>query len=1088
MGERPAAVTTCAFIVTRGSTPFLPHAVASLRAQTLRPHRAAIVDVSAPDSPEHLTPEVIARMTDGVYLIEAAQPTLGAAVTAAVKALGPDDDYLWILHDDCAPAPDCLEHLTEVMGSDEQIAITGPKQCRWDDDSHLLEVGIHATAHGRRLEVCDPGEVDQGQHDRTGDVLAVGSAGMLVDRRVWKALGGFDRNLGPFYDGWEFGRRARLAGYRVVVATDARVRHARASFEGARVARRSPDPADVSPARLIHLARASAAPPEPIEYTDDEPHDHVDMRRPAIWIRSGDPTLSVLAKGDRGRSLAQRRWSELYAWALSVRAPWLPFVLLTMIVAGLGRAIGRLLTKQPAAALAEFCAPWRIVGRLDHLMSSRRQVARQAQRPRSVLKPFQASLVDVWEDQRIARKIRSDALAPAPLEPIAQANQRLYRRRALWTFVALIAAVTAVTVWAFSARWAGFMGGEFATLPLRGGDLWDMAWSAWVNGGDGSPGPARPLLVLLALGYAPFALVGVTPTAWFEVAFLLTPIVSFATAWIGCGALARSLPMRAFVATAWALWPTLWIGLWAGDVGTVAAHVGLPLLVWGVRAMSGLAVPEIYLGADGDVQVPRTRAATCGAGVAALVLPWMSATHLVVGTLFAVVMVGLGVARAIVARTPRYALRAGAAVIPSIFLMLPSIVAATHGAGLRTFAWASPTGQRVFDGPDRLSLALGSPINIAVISDVIGTHGTWWLIAVACLPAVTAVGGALALARPSRVLATRAAWLGVVIVWLVLLTAPHQAAPGPMLSLGGWCLLAAAAGWAGLTWDRSHVWTVAPAALVGAALVASAVALPGLATKNLGAEFPEASVRHTRVPPAAELRQRATAKSRLLVVHATDDGIAVDIWRGMGRSLTDVSDAQAAPGEAASQDLANALARGTRAGSTSIAQTLANHAIDEVVLRSQGPADDDLAMALDAASGLTRVSHQGSEIAWRVDREVLTPGQQPRRAWIADSRGATPLDSGASRISTTLAASSSEREITLAERAARGWHASLDGESLAATTTSGWAQGFTVPAGLSGHLSISYGPAWWPWWRAMTLVSFVLAAIAAFPTRRRRVL
>ena len=35
-------------------------------------------------------------------------------------------------------------------------------------------------------------EVDQGQHDGRSDVLAVGTAGMLVRREVWDRLGGPD--------------------------------------------------------------------------------------------------------------------------------------------------------------------------------------------------------------------------------------------------------------------------------------------------------------------------------------------------------------------------------------------------------------------------------------------------------------------------------------------------------------------------------------------------------------------------------------------------------------------------------------------------------------------------------------------------------------------------------------------------------------------------------------------------------------------------------------------------------------------------------------------------------------------------------
>src|SRR5699024_12637694 len=63
-------------------------------------------------------------------------------------------------------------------------------------------------------------------------VLAVGTAGMLVERGLWRRLGGPDPVLGPFEDGRDVSQRARLAGHRVVVVPRAVVRHARAGYRG----------------------------------------------------------------------------------------------------------------------------------------------------------------------------------------------------------------------------------------------------------------------------------------------------------------------------------------------------------------------------------------------------------------------------------------------------------------------------------------------------------------------------------------------------------------------------------------------------------------------------------------------------------------------------------------------------------------------------------------------------------------------------------------------------------------------------------------------------------------------------------------
>src|SRR5690606_41840409 len=111
------------------------------------------------------------------------------------------------------------------------------------------------TPLGRRMTGIDDDEIDQGQHDARDDVLAVGLAGALVRRTVWQELGGTDPEYGPFGDGLDLCRRARLAGHRVRVVPSAVVRHAQASLLGLRDRRRgattlaAPDPGPSPAAR-----------------------------------------------------------------------------------------------------------------------------------------------------------------------------------------------------------------------------------------------------------------------------------------------------------------------------------------------------------------------------------------------------------------------------------------------------------------------------------------------------------------------------------------------------------------------------------------------------------------------------------------------------------------------------------------------------------------------------------------------------------------------------------------------------------------------------------------------------------------------
>ena len=138
-------------------------------------------------------------------------------------------EWLWLLHDDCEPAPDALEQLLRGTVETSTAAVLGPKLRDWSNRDVILEAGLTLDTATRRLTGIEPREVDQGQHDGDRDALAVSSAGMLVRRDVWEQVGGFDPAMGLFMDDIDFCWRVHAAGFRVRVITDAIVFHAQAA-------------------------------------------------------------------------------------------------------------------------------------------------------------------------------------------------------------------------------------------------------------------------------------------------------------------------------------------------------------------------------------------------------------------------------------------------------------------------------------------------------------------------------------------------------------------------------------------------------------------------------------------------------------------------------------------------------------------------------------------------------------------------------------------------------------------------------------------------------------------------------------------
>ncbi len=156
-----------------------------------------------------------------------------ASELSAAKAA----DYLLVLHDDTALAPDAVARMLEAaegIRGVEQVGIVGPKVVDWEDPRLLREVGRSTDRFGHPYTPLQDGERDQGQYDRVLEVLFVSSSAMLVSREAWQRTGPFDERYGGHHDDLDFCWRARLAGFRVLMTPLAVARHRGASARGER--------------------------------------------------------------------------------------------------------------------------------------------------------------------------------------------------------------------------------------------------------------------------------------------------------------------------------------------------------------------------------------------------------------------------------------------------------------------------------------------------------------------------------------------------------------------------------------------------------------------------------------------------------------------------------------------------------------------------------------------------------------------------------------------------------------------------------------------------------------------------------------
>ena len=458
------------------------------------------------------------------------------------------EGWLWLLHDDVAPAPGCLEALLSAVAEARSAALVGPKQVDWDDPEQLLEVGLRTTASARRSNDVVAGEIDQGQHDDRSDVLAVGTAGALVDRAVWDELDGTSPEFPVFNDGLELSRAIRLAGHRVVVVPQAVIQHRRASYLGLRPSQRS-------------ASRRSAVGEQP-----SAPQVHAD-----------DP--------DPDRSFRARRTAQLTAWATFSHRP-IALLLIWFLVLGIVRAGARLLTKSPPLARAELGAALAVASRGGAVRRGRKRLAAHATVRRSVLTRLYVDASDIRSVRRdrLRQERERVARAAAPSELELRELAALARRRRIVLAGVLLVAVVVAGVGLSSLLVTGTVtGGATVGLTATGRSLWSAAWATWAASGDGYTAVANPLLALLALPVAVAGHVGLDGDGLVRLLFLAAVPLAALGAWFAAGTATRRTSLRAWAALTWALAPALLLAVGQGRLTAVLVHLTLP---WALTALA----------------------------------------------------------------------------------------------------------------------------------------------------------------------------------------------------------------------------------------------------------------------------------------------------------------------------------------------------------------------------------------------------------------------------------------------------------------------------------------------------------------------
>lgn len=1033
-------------LVTHDGERWLPQVIPAAIGQTRPANRLVVADTGSTDS----TPGLLAEYIPAADVLSLPRDTgYGAAVkaalghadaTAAPPNAGPPGEpaqqWIWLLHDDSEPEPDALEHLLAAVEAEPRLAVVGTKVRGWYRRRMLLEVGVTIDGGGRREEHLERGEQDQGQHDHRRETLAVSSAGMLVRRDVWDALGGFDEHLPLMRDDIDLCWRVWLAGHRVAVVPEAVVYHAEASAQSRREV-------DIGSGRVHLLDRAGA------------------MRL-------------LLA------NLPSRRFV---------------FAVPRLLLGGLLRAIGYLVAKFPRHAADEVLAIGSVLLQPRAIVAMRR--ARRADHrvaPESLRRLFPAfghqfalardALAAVAGGRRVEgtaigrhRVVESGPAAEEAENLDLGAGGVLIRRVLRSPGWLLVLGLLALALIAGRDLIGGgrLMGGALLPAPDAASDLWSAYTASWHPDGAGSSGAAPPYLAVVGLlgtllgGHADLAvtilMLGCVPAAG-------------AIAYLASGSLPASRGLRVWGAAAYALVPVFSGAVAAGRLGTAVAAALLPA--------AALAVVRA-------VGTPGRAGTVRAAWVAALTLTVMTAfvplaLVLAAGIVAVVVAVSRGLApgwdrdllrrMAIVVAVPPVALLPWSAQL----LLHPSRLLGEPGAPGPDLATGSQDTWRLLlldaGGPGPVPGWVGIGVLVAgLVGLAVATAR-----AAAMLAMATACFGYLVALIASRFEVRAPAGGSEVPAW-----------PGLALALAALGLVVAAVvgaqGVAARLAGREFGLAQPIAALV-AVIAVGAPAVAGLTWLTRGAGDPIGRADEVLVPAFVAAESETTDRPRTLALRVRRqpgqgaDSLSYALVRDAGPRLGAADVATPASAGRRLDQLVGDLVSGR---GDDVVDRMGDFAIRYVLVKA--PVAPELSRRLDAVPGLERVSTQGGDGLWRaqvpVARLMLLPTGAQGGGTSGGNRAAVAVPSGPVAADAELPPTPSGALLALAEPVSPHWKAQLNGRNLPAEVRSGWAQAFTVPPE-GGRLTLVWDAPVRGIWMFSQSVLLVVMIVLALPGGARR--
>jgi GT2 family glycosyltransferase len=504
-----------AVVVIHDADEFFVATSQSVANQTHKPDRILVID-SGKNADSNANRERSETLGFDYIRVDT-DSKLQDSIQTAISASNVPDQWLWILHDDSAPAPTALQELLAALELSPSVAIAGPKLVRWQQPRMISQLGLTLTLGNAPFSPVSA-QFDQGQHDDIDDVMAVSTAAALVRSSLFEELSGFDPAAPPLAADIDFSVRARLAGHRVVVAPKAHVQHASLSLDGKR-----------------ERGWLGASPKSA-------------LRRAAIHLR--------FAYGS---------------------AAWLPLFWLALPLIGVLRAILQVSRKRPELIWTEISSAFWGFFTVTRRLSSRRLRAKTSKLQIRELRSLRASRAAVRSHRRLAQEQEEavdnlQAFERGETDILAgKVSKGFLATGGLWWFLAL--AAMSFAWWpkdvAVSTK---------ALIPLSA-SWWDVfvrAGASYQPIGLGFFAPSDPFAwVLTGLSGLTFW----TPSLSITILLFLVKPLAFLGAWKLAAQLTESTWIRVLAGLGFAFWPAVQQAQHDGRLTAIISGLAAPWLV-----------------------------------------------------------------------------------------------------------------------------------------------------------------------------------------------------------------------------------------------------------------------------------------------------------------------------------------------------------------------------------------------------------------------------------------------------------------------------------------------------------------------------